>query len=67
MATVIVEYFGDEATEKEKVSDLGTHYHLPKRFPGSAELLEKGRPVINQLADPNLPQPVRAHPFISME
>ncbi|MGD8806366.1 MAG: GAF domain-containing protein [Chloroflexota bacterium] len=60
--TVVAEYFGPEASEKEKRSDLGVSYDLEKEFGTPWETMEtRVEPYVLQVDDPNLPEAERAH------
>ena len=58
-STVVAEYYGPEAVERE--SDLGQTYNLEEEFPGTVEDLEAGRPMIAQVDDPQLSESERRH------
>jgi len=55
---VTVEYFGPEAGEKERASDLGQIYQESKQF---LEKLALRRPIVFHLSDPDLPPEEREH------
>jgi len=52
LAIVLSEYFGPEANELERVSDLGTTYYL-KTTPKLFQALRNGQPWISLVNDPN--------------
>ncbi|HID64473.1 MAG TPA: GAF domain-containing protein, partial [Anaerolineae bacterium] len=58
--TVLVEYFGPEASDKERVSDLGVTYSVENREEESEWLLTL-RPWVDHLSSPDLSESDRAH------
>ena len=60
--TVVAEYFGPEATEVERRSDLGITYDLEKAFGTTRETMEERvEPYVLHVDDPELPKAERAH------
>ncbi len=60
--TVVAEYLGPGASELEKRSDLGVSYSLEDDFGATQEmLLDRVKPYILHVDDPELPGPERAH------
>ncbi len=58
-STVLAEYFGPQACEQERVSDLGVNYEEDQiRF---LEKLQAGRFDISNIDDPDLPEAERGH------
>jgi PAS domain S-box-containing protein len=59
IATVIAEYITDEASQKERVSDLGVSYH--EDDPRYIDILHKGHHYIEHVDGPNLGEEDRQH------
>ncbi len=59
--TVLAEYFGSRASEKERRSDLGTTYDIIESFPGLAAYLEMGEVKVSYVDDERLSQPEWRH------
>lgn len=58
---VVAEYFGAEANNKERISDLGVTYHLNQLSLGIVEDLSQGRAQIMHRDDPTLAPLLREH------
>ncbi len=60
--TVVAEYFGPEASEEEKRSDLGVAYSLEEEFGTPWETMEtRVEPYVMHVDDPDLSAAERAH------
>ncbi|MCL4868879.1 MAG: GAF domain-containing protein [Anaerolineae bacterium] len=59
--TVLAEYYGPEANEKERQSDLYHQYDLRQFSPGTVEALIQGRIQMMHRDDPALGDSMRAH------
>lgn len=59
--TVLAEYYGERASEAERVSDVGATYYLPDDFPGTRLALEAGEPLLAYVDDPTTPAVKRQH------
>jgi PAS domain S-box-containing protein len=60
-STVLAEYLGPHASDKEKISDLGVSYRLPRDFSKNFDLLLTGQPELIHIDDPNLSESKRSH------
>lgn len=60
-STTLADSYSAEASENERISDLGTEYALELEFPGTAEYIEGGEPFVTHLDDPDLGEPERRH------
>jgi signal transduction histidine kinase len=59
--TVLAEYYGSEANEKERQSDLYHQYDLRQFSPGMVEALVQGRVQVMYQDDPTLGESMRHH------
>ena len=59
--TVIAEYFSSEASEQERISDLGVVYNIEETFGNSAEWLKNMQAQITHVDDPEIPEKEQAH------
>ncbi|MBI1882283.1 MAG: PAS domain S-box protein [Chloroflexi bacterium] len=60
-STVLAEYFSPNASAKERVSDLGITYHLPRDFSTAFERLLAGQPEVIHADDLGLYERKRGH------
>jgi diguanylate cyclase (GGDEF)-like protein len=60
-STMLAEYFGSDASEKERVSDLGFVYDLTTELPAILNLMQSGEPLIYHVDDPDLDETERAY------
>jgi diguanylate cyclase (GGDEF)-like protein len=54
LSKVVAEYYGPEAAPNERLSDLGKTYNLSDDFPDDIKGLLDGKPMVDQIKDPNL-------------
>jgi PAS domain S-box-containing protein len=60
-STVIAEFYGAQASEKERVSDLGKTYHITEDFDDDLQWLYSSKPSIVHLTDPKVSEKERKH------
>ncbi len=58
---VLAEYFAADASDEERVSDLGTIYELRETFPGTTAPIEARKPLVTHANDEDLGDSERAH------
>lgn len=61
VSTTLADSYSAEASDVERVSDLGTEYALEFEFTGTAEYIERGEPFVTHADDPELGEPERRH------
>jgi diguanylate cyclase (GGDEF)-like protein len=54
LSKVVAEFYGPEAAPNERLSDLGKTYNLSDDFPEDINGLVEGKPMVDQITDPNL-------------